>query len=477
MPKHILFIFTDQQRRDTIHALGNEYIQTPSYDALANTSTVFETAYTPAPVCVPARLSMLAGQYAARTGCSNNDYGIVYDGKGFYDTVTKAGYRSCCVGKMHNAQNLYASLGFEKRYSQEELSHPDDDYTKYIKENFPYVFDYNGMRSEMYYVPQISQLPPYAHPTNWVGDRSLEFLDSVDPNENVFLMSSFIHPHPPFCPPAPWNKLYRDDLPLPYNPEHPEDFNKLVTKAFLTSNMDVSDRELIRLKNAYYACVSFVDYQIGRIIDKLKEKGMYEDTMIICATDHGEMLGDFSVMGKRSMLDSSCHIPFMIHMPGQTEQVKRTDPVSLVDIAPTVLDYVGVKYDKNEFDGVSLFSGEHHEYVYSQYGCHDRGAYMVTDGEHKLVFNGKEKKYYYFDTIPEDRADKYDENDPNVKILKPLLDEYMASDVAPLEKAESAEKSESKKKKNPHYASRIDHVARREEEAACIPKGYTIDLE
>lgn len=89
------------------------------------------------------------------------------------------------------------------------MAHPEDDYTKFIKSGpYKHVFDYNGQRSELYYIPQVSQLPQEAHPTQWVGDRAVEFLEGVDPEkEPVFLMASFIHPHPPFCPPAPWNVI------------------------------------------------------------------------------------------------------------------------------------------------------------------------------------------------------------------------------------------------------------------------------
>ena len=243
--------------------------------------------------------------------------------------------------------------------------------------------------------------------------------------------------------------------------------------------MDTSARDVQRLRDFYYACISFVDYQIGRIIAKLKEKGMYDDTMIIFSSDHGELLGDFACMGKRSMVDPSCHIPLMIHMPGQTEQKRRTDPVSLVDIAPTVLDFIGADYDKSEFDGIGLFSGEHHEYVYSQYDHNGKGAYMVTDGKNKLVYNCPDDRYYFFDTAPEDR-NKYDgmKDTETVRTLKGLLDAYRESDegnrIAP---AESIEKSTAKKRKlNPHYPTRMDHVKRRAEEAACIPEGYKIDF-
>ena len=479
MPKHILFLFTDQQRRDTIHELGNADIQTPSFDALARESTVFDCAVTPSPVCVPARMSMLSGQYPARTGCTNNNKNLAYTGKGVYDALTKAGYQSCCVGKMHHVTDYYGSIGFSKRYTQEELSAPQDDYTQFIMKNYPYVFDYNGVRTEMYYVPQVSPLPPEAHPTQWVADKSLEYLDSVDPSKPVFLMSSFIHPHPPFCPPAPWNKLYRDDLSLPYVPEHIEDFAELVHGRFKLDNMGVSERQIILLKNYYYACVSFVDYQIGRIITKLKEKGMYDDTMIIFSTDHGELLGDYNCMGKRTMVDAAAHIPLMIRRPGDKPHHCK-DLVSLVDIASTLLSYAGIPYDSAEFDGLDMFGNQKHDVVFSQYATRKKGAYMVCDGTEtgagKLVYNAPDDRYYFFDTFPDDR-DKYEElkDTEHVKSLKARLDAYRASEVLMDPHPASAEK-QTGGKNNTHYAGRLDHVMRHDEEAGRIPPGYTIDL-
>ena len=120
--KHILVLFTDQQRYDTIGALGNDRIQTPNLDALVRDSVAFEHCTTPSPVCVPARLSMLSGQYPARTGCNNNNAENNYDGEGFYARLTESGYQSCCVGKMHHLPDPYGPLGFEKRWTQEELS-------------------------------------------------------------------------------------------------------------------------------------------------------------------------------------------------------------------------------------------------------------------------------------------------------------------------------------------------------------------
>ena len=343
--KHILVILCDQLRYDAIAANGNPNIHTPAFDSIAKDAAVFDRAITPSPVCVPARLSLMSGQYCARHGNNNNSHAKKYEGRGFYASLTEAGYHSCCVGKMHYAWDPYGSLGFASRHPQEELSAVGDEYMEFIKANYPHVFDYNGHRSEMYYVPQISQLPPSAHPTQWVGDRSVEFLESADPNQPTFLFASFIHPHPPFCPPAPWNKIYRYEGESPFIPENSEDFKPLLHTQFAWDRLGISDIDGRKLRNFYYACVSFVDYQVGRILDTLKKKGMYDDTLILVTSDHGEMLGDYRNMGKRTMLDGAAHVPFILKVPGGKHTV-RHDVCSLVDVAPTLLSYAGVDYER-----------------------------------------------------------------------------------------------------------------------------------
>ncbi|MCI8597731.1 MAG: sulfatase-like hydrolase/transferase [Lachnospiraceae bacterium] len=472
--KHILILFTDQQRKDTIGAFGNEYIQTPNLDRLAEESVIFDNCITPSPVCVPARLCMFSGQYPNRTGCNNNNAENSYEGEGFYSALTEAGYESCCVGKMHHLKDPYGSMGFGKRYTQEELSAPEDDYTKFIQENYPWVFDYHGMRSEMYYVPQISQLPPKAHPTQWVGDHSVNYIKEYDSDKPMLLMASFIHPHPPFAPPAPWNKLYREDPEGPFCPGEKdlETFRNLIGERCSCSRLMISRQDLLRMKNYYYACVSFVDYQVGRIVQALKDKGMYEDTLVLFTSDHGDMMGDYEAIGKRSMVDSSCHIPFMIRCPGQKPGVRK-DVCSLVDVAPTLLNYAGVFWKEDTYDGVNLFGGDKHDYVYSQHGCGEDGTYMVTDGSRKLVYKACEKRYYFFEQIPEVR-DTYSPENADTLVMKELVDEYRSQDR---NKAKGSKTYEKYTKTHPHYPGRMDHTMRHQEEKAAIPPGYRIDLD
>ena len=215
-----------------------------------------------------------------------------------------------------------------------------------------------------------------------------------------------------------------------------------------------------------------MDYQISRIIDVLKKNGIYDDTVIFFTSDHGDMMGDYGSMGKRTMLDSASNIPFMIKVPGKEHEV-RHDPASLVDLAPTLLSLAGIDYNKGEYDGVNLFADKH-ELVYSQYSNGTAGEYMVTSGEDKLVYSAIGDRYFYFDSFP-DAKDKYDEKNPRVRELKNLLDAYIASDRCPsVEKRDM--KSPARQEKYSFYPPLDDHTATAKEEAARMPAGYPITL-
>lgn len=472
--KNVLFIFTDQQRRDTIHALGNDEIVTPALDSIAEEAVVFDRCYTPSPVCVPARLCMMAGQYCNRTGNNNNTDDAVYDGSGFYQKFTDAGYNTCCVGKMHHKLDLYGPMGFRKRYTQEEMASPLDDYRSWLRTTpYNHVYDFCGQRTEMYYVPQVSQLPMEAHPTQWVGDRCVDFLRNAPAEEPIFLVASFIHPHPPFAPPAPWNKMYRKPIRRAFVPEDRDSYADLLRNKYTCGAFGISPRRLELLNQHYYACISFVDYQISRLIDVLKERGMYDDTILVFSSDHGELMGDYESMGKRTMLDAASNIPFMIRMPGKDPEI-RHDPASLVDLAPTLLSACGIAYDPEEYDGIDLFRGSH-DLIFSQYANGDIGSWMAASGWDKLVYSAIGDRYFYFDSFP-DAKDKYDPENPRCAFLKEKLDEYRRSDRCPVAARKPDAQSPLRQEKYSFYPPFDDHGATAEEEAARMPEGYPITI-
>ena len=364
MRPNILHIFVDQQRFDTIGALGNPIIKTPNLDRLAGRGVAFTSAYAACPVCIAARCSMIYGQYPLHTGCYENAP-MPEDGRpSFMEALTRAGYDAHGIGKCHFHPDPHALRGFVSREEQEEVAGPDSadsPYYRMLREaGYDYVLEPNGSRGEMYYIPQISQLPERLHPSAWVADRAIAYLRGRQGSgQPWYLFSSFIHPHPPFAPPNPWHKLYRAAMmPLP---QMPQEGDALLTFVNRIQNRykyrDAGwDLHLLRtMKAYYYACISFVDHQIGRILDCLEESGMAENTLIVFTADHGEHLGDYGCFGKRTFHDTAARVPLLVSMKGRFEGGLRCDiPVSLVDLAPTILAAAGVSGDGMALDGVDL---------------------------------------------------------------------------------------------------------------------------
>ncbi len=477
--KRILFLMTDQQRWDTIRALGCREAITPNLDRLAGESTVFDKCYTPSPVCAPARLSLYSGLYPGRHGSTDNSPNLLYTGDGMYGLLSDAGYRTCSIGKMHFIRDRYALHGLKERITQEELPDPQqDDYTKFLMGTpYDYVIDYNGQRSEMYYIPQISQLPPKYHPTQWIGDRTVEFLEGLDPAEPTFLLASFIHPHPPFSPPAPWNKLHRDAMLPPFVPPDSQDlmtYHNYRQNRYKGLSAGVDYHLLTVLKDYYYSCITFVDYQIGRILQVLRDRGMYDDTLIVFTSDHGELLGDYLCVGKKTMLDAAARVPLLVKYPGKAPE-RREDVCSLLDLMPTILNYAGVPLPE-ELDGQDLFTGDRgREFVYSQYANGTTGLYMIVSDHDKLVYSAADRRYWYFDSFPE-REDRYDPASPRCAEMKKLLDDFIAADRSPDRDRRTVDMDQVRRECR-YTLVKQDSVKRREDEKALLPPGYDIDVD
>jgi len=415
---NVLLLFSDQFRWDGINSVGNKIMVTPNLDSLCNDGTAFTRAYSPSPVCIPARMSMLYGQYPYNTGLCDNSTNFTPKQQNIMQVLSENNYYCHGIGKMHLVPDPNGLNGFCSRERQEELcsSTEDDEYLQYINEKgHEKVFDINGQRSEMYYIPQISQLPEKDHPTNWVGDRTTKFIKEYDKEEPFFLMSSFIHPHPPFSPPTPWNKIYR--VPFVDGPFVPEDSEELLVHVNRVQNRykyrdnGIDDNLIKTMRAYYYSCISFVDYQIGRIIDSLKEKGILDDTIIIFASDHGELLGDYNCVGKRCMLDSSAKIPFVIRYPSLVERNSICKmPVSLIDILPSLLDVLDIPKANLQLDGESIFKlingTAKREYIYSQLSNGETGLYMLANENEKVIYSAADDKLLYFDTRVNQREEK-----------------------------------------------------------------------
>lgn len=406
---NILHICTDQQRADTIGALGNRTIQTPHLDRLVREGTSFTSAFTPSAECVPARCCMITGMYADRTGCGSNEQDMVpEDHPTLMSYLSNGGYRTHGIGKCHFTPDPWAMRGFQTRDFSEELPDKldeDDYYRSLQKSPYSHVMEPHGIRGEMYYTPQPSQVPAEHHPSQWVGDRCLDFIGEQNGNDQPwYCYTSFIHPHPPFSPPNPWHKLYRaPDMPLPYLPENREELLCFINH--FQNRYKYRDRgldlNLIRCIRAYYyACISFIDYQIGRILEALEATGQLDQTLIVFHSDHGELLGDFGCFGKRSFHDASLKIPLLMRYPeGLPAGGRCESPASLVDLLPTFLAAGNIQCP-DTIDGTDLIGlakgSTHRDGVFFHYAGGENALWGKVDSKYKYVWSAPDQKPYLF---------------------------------------------------------------------------------
>jgi len=311
---------------------------------------------------------------------------------------------------MHFSPDPQALRGFQTREHQEELPRrvEDDDYMKFIHANgYEHVYDPFGCRGEMYYIPQPAQMPARLHGTNWVGDGAVQFIYEADPSRLFFLWASFIHPHPPFSPPTPWNKLYRVALmPLPKRPDNCEALHIYINRfqnRYKYRDNGIDNNLLRMMKAYYYACISFIDFQVGKMLNALENTGRLEDTLIIYTSDHEEFLGDYNCFGKRSMLDVSTRIPMIVRYPERFASGGVCDtPVSLIDVMPTVLAATGVDitaYDVDGLDMADIAVGKSDRTVYSQYQSDALGVYMALTRRWKYFYSAPDRREFLFDRI------------------------------------------------------------------------------
>jgi arylsulfatase A-like enzyme len=403
-------LFTDQQRFDTIAAAGYPHMITPNLDRLASEGCLYTYAHTSNPVCMAARHDLLTGLPARAHGYYSNhrdqpikDYSLPTIARIFSEN----GYRTASVGKMH-FQPFTMHHGYSERISMEEIPRrrQDDDYASFLKDDgLEEIQNIHGVRANLYHVPQQSQMDEAHHPNRWVADQTMGWLDR-NGEEPFFLFSSWIHPHPPWASPNEFQGRYKDrDIPLP----HPRARSFPFEPEFSPLHGDDDTPEEIRsVREAYYGCVTHVDFHIGRVLDYLRETGKIDDTLIIFTSDHGEMLYDRGMMQKFVPYDSSTRVPMIVRYPELVKAGTASDQfVDLLDILPTCLDVCGLTYPQGRYElpGDSIFAEGAKRRRDRQISCFGMGAgrwVMNRSHRYKYVYhyNGATEEFFDMQNDP-----------------------------------------------------------------------------
>ena len=407
---NILFIMTDQQRADTIAAMGNPHICTPNFDRLVARGVAFTNAYSTCPVCVPAR-------YTIRTGCEPPTTTIyenapqspvagqteTMEGRcGTYlpRTLARLGYRTFGIGKFHT-NPWDEDLGYEVQMHSEELyGSPDqrsrDAYAAFIEREHPeydFIEMLMGERTEMYYMPQMSPLPASLGVEAWAADRAIEQIKARD-GRPFFGFVSFIGPHPPFAPPQPFNRMYDPDrMPNPIRGDAAVDHmdEQITWMNYAIWAEDINDPHARVLKARYYGEISYIDHCLGRILDAVEARDDAANTLICFFSDHGDHLGDHCAWQKESFFDASCHIPFLLSWPECLAGGTRHDAlVCLTDLFGIATKAAGGPDFREGIDvlGVVEGSARPRKHLIGRYGTPGtpRFKVMVRERDWKYIY-------------------------------------------------------------------------------------------
>ncbi len=408
---HVLVIHADQHRFDCLGAMGNPDVKTPNLDALVADGVLFRSSFCTWPVCTPSRYSLLSGQYVRQHRGRSNVATLLPATPTFANLLRAAGYRTKAVGKMH-FMPAYLDVGFSELQLAEQNGRGRlaDDYHRYLKQR-SLIDSVDLMDQEQPYRNQapeeywktfgagVSNLAEEHHSTTWIGNRAVEAISQWKPDRPGLLMVGFIKPHHPFDPPVPWNTMY-DPAKLTILPGWTDQpLERDLERRGYFDNKTLTLPALRRVMAHYYATISQLDAQVGRMIRVLKEKGIYDDTLIIYTADHGEYLGFHHLLLKGNLMyDPLIKVPLIIKFPRGKYAGKVSDAlVSSIDVTRTILSESGLEPGPDmrghPLQPVSAGDQPGRDLIFAE----DGSFVMVRSRNRKLLYSSHPGRSLFFD--------------------------------------------------------------------------------
>ncbi len=349
---NVIVLFSDDQRFDTIRALGNETIQTPHLDSLVRTGTSFINAYimggNSGAVCIPSRAMLLTGRGLFRIEGSGET--IPEEHVMMPELFRRHGYRTIGVGKWHNSRAAFARCftggaeimfgGMSDHWNVPAYSF---DPTGNYKAKTPVIED--PLRSNKITYKNYDHVTEGRHSSALFTDAAVDFLERQKTADPFFLYVAFTAPHDPRSAPKEFHDMYDpEQIPHPRNylPRHPFDNGEMEVRDELLGGFPRTPEEVRRHIADYYAIITHLDSQIGRILEALRKTGQEENTLIVFAGDNGLAVGQHGLMGKQNVYEHSVHVPLIMRGPGVPEGERREDLCYLLDIFRTVCDLTGI---------------------------------------------------------------------------------------------------------------------------------------
>ncbi|MFH0939118.1 MAG: arylsulfatase [Planctomycetota bacterium] len=413
---NIMLVFVDQWRADALSGSGHPVVETPHLDWLFREGARFDQAYAAVPSCIASRAALMTGlnqRHHGRVGYQDHvpwNYTTTLAGE-----LTKAGFHTQCVGKMHVSPTREL-MGFHNVVLHDGYLHANrcserdynlnDDYLMWLRGRHGPQADYidagpgcNGYSVHPWPYDEMS------HPTSWVTTQAVDFLRRRDPRKPFFLKVSYHRPHPPLDPPQSYLDIYHDKK-LPPVPIGDWAGGPVTGRHGLDSPKPFDPTSIERARKAYYAHLSHIDNQVNRLVHALYENDrIIDNTLIMFTSDHGEMLFDHNRTGKSMPYDCSARVPMLMKFPAHWKgyAARHIDaPVELRDVMPTFLEAAGVSAPES-LDGASLLPlcrGENatwREYIHGEHSVGQDSNHWITNGKEMYVWYSQSGEEQYFD--------------------------------------------------------------------------------
>ena len=405
--KNLLVIISDEHRFDALGKTSSGKIKTPNLDALADQGTRFSRAYTPSPMCVPARAALSTGTYVHQNRCWDSATAYTGQPRSWMHYLREAGYETTSIGKLHfhSGQN---DNGFSNEilpmHIVDELGWP----VGLLRENPP-IFDAAAELARDVGSGESS----YTNYDRAITDATVTWLESKKGIDQPFAgFVSFVSPHYPLIAPDEFYALYDpDEMPeaLDSVHDHPA-LEKLIS--FFNYSDYFDDQRARQARAAYFGLVSFMDHCVGQVLAALDASGHAEDTLIIYTSDHGELLGDHGLWTKMAMYEGSAAVPMIVKGKGIPKGQYRKEPVHLLDIPATALSLAEIE-KPHDWPGIDLIESANSTSVsdrvlFSEYhdGGSSTGIFMVVWDDWKYIaYAGHEPQLFNLAEDPDENFD------------------------------------------------------------------------
>jgi choline-sulfatase len=408
---NLLLIMVDQLAAGWLSAYGHPVVQAPNLTRLARDGVVFESAYCPSPLCLPSRAGMLTGKLPSRSGVYDNASELPASSPTIAHHLRLHGYATSLAGKMHfvGPDQLH---GFEERLTTDV--YPADliwtpDWRRPVGERLPW---YHTMESVLRPgVCEASMQLDYDAEVTFHARRRIFDFARDGRRDPFFLVASFSHPHDPWEIPARYWGLYDPDaIPSPAVPAPPlsqaDPHSRRLREMLGVDEAGLSAEQVRTARHAYFAAISYVDERIGDVLAALRDAELDDETIVVLTADHGEMLGERGLWYKMSFFEPSVRVPLIVCAPGAASAGRVVEPVSLLDLAPTLLELAGHPRAEElaaELDGTSLVSlldgrpATRPAAVVAEYLAEGvtSPALMIRRGSHKFVSCGGDPDQLY----------------------------------------------------------------------------------